>query len=216
MTTNHADVTIIDYDAGNLLSVERAFSHLGYSSTVTSKPEDVSRASRIVLPGVGVFGKGMEELKQRGLVEHILELSRTGLPFLYICLGVQMMMEGSTEFGQHQGLGLIQGDVLNNPEIRPDGTPQKRSHIGWSPITPADKDGWQKIVFDETPPETNFNFVHSFAASPVNNSHRSDVTDYNGSELTAAVQHENLIGVQFHPEKSGPAGLSILSNFMRL
>jgi len=216
MKTNHADVTIIDYDAGNLLSVERAFSHLGFTSTVTSKPEDISGANRLVLPGVGAFGKGMEELKRRGLIEHILEFSRTGRPFLGICLGMQMMMETSVEFGQHQGLGLIQGDVLNISTTRPDGMPQKRPHIGWSPITPVDKNGWDKTIFDETPLETNFYFVHSFAASPVDNSHRSAVTDYNGSELTAAVQHQNLIGVQFHPEKSGPAGLNLLKRFMNL
>jgi imidazole glycerol-phosphate synthase subunit HisH len=216
MTSDHADVTIIDYDAGNLLSVERAFSHLGFTSTVTSKPEDVSGASRLVLPGVGAFGKGMDALNQRGLVDHILEFVRTGRPFLGICLGMQMMMEGGTEFGQHRGLGLIQGDVLQIPATRPDGTSQKRPHIGWNPITPANGRDWQNTIFEQTPLETNFYFVHSFAASPVNESHQSAVTDYNGTELTAAIQHKNIIGVQFHPEKSGPAGLNLLQRFMSL
>jgi imidazole glycerol-phosphate synthase subunit HisH len=210
------DVTIVDYGRGNLLSVARALEHLGARVVLADSPDGLKTAGHLILPGVGAFGGAMQQLNSQGLSDHLKVHVAKGRPLLGICLGMQLLLDRGEEFGNHDGLGLIHGDVIEMPALQPNGLPQKKPHIGWSPTMPASGHDWDHTIFEGVAPKTNHYYVHSFISNPTNISHCLAVTDYNGHELTAAIQHENIIGVQFHPEKSGPAGLSVLSNFLRL
>lgn len=210
------DVTVIDYERGNLLSVSRALEHCGARVQIAKTEADVKKAGHLVLPGVGAFGGAMKQLDVQGLIGPLKDHVTSGRPLLGICLGMQILLDRGEEFGAHDGLGLIQGDVLEIPATRPNGMPQKRPHIGWSPTIPAKDHDWRNTILEGMETETDFYFVHSFAASLVNDAHCLATTNYNGHMLTAVIQHENLIGVQFHPEKSGPTGLKLLERFIYL
>ena len=203
-----AKVTVIDYDRGNLYSVARALE-------LISEPAKINSAERLVLPGVGAFGDAMEELRKRGLVEPIKAFAGSGRPFLGICVGMQLMFDGSEEFGLHEGLGMISGRVRTVPHSGVDGKPHKVPHIGWSELSPAFAgQGWEDTILEKLPPPAYCYFVHSFAAEPADEAHRLADCHYNGKRLAAAVRRDNLWGCQFHPEKSGETGLHILRNFL--
>ena len=212
-------VTVIDYGLGNLLSVRRALEHLGAEVLVTDRPEEVASAERLVLPGVGAFGDGMAGLRSRGLVEPLENFVERGRPFLGICLGMQLMFDSSEEFGPHQGLGLLPGKVVAmaadtaaaSPERRRDKVP----HVGWSPIElPPQRRGWQSSLLAGLTPGEHLYFVHSFTAVPANEEHRLANCPHGGTVITAAVASGNVHGCQFHPEKSGPAGLAVIAAFI--
>jgi glutamine amidotransferase len=192
--------TVIDYKAGNLTSVVKALRHLGAEVTVTENPADVAIAERIVLPGVGHFA-ATQFLEERGLKSAIQERIAAGIPFLGICVGLQWLFAGSTEAPNCPGLAAF-------PEMCERFAPGKKvPHVGWNSlaIRPASR------LFAGIPENSFAYFTHSWRA-PVTSA-TAAVTDY-GEPFTAAVEHDNIMGVQFHPEKSGETGLRVLRNFL--
>ena len=208
------DVTVIDYDCGNLFSVSRAIEISGRSFELTSDPDKIANADRLILPGVGAFGSARAALDQRGLDAPIHAFVKTGKPFLGICLGMQLLFDSSEEFGAHDGLGLIPGKVASIPSLREDGTHRRIPNIGWCPITPPSTSRWQSTMLHDLAPGAYMYFVHSFVGMPSTPDDALAVAQYDGLELCAAVSHENVTGVQFHPEKSATKGLALLNTFV--
>ncbi|MFZ5633345.1 MAG: imidazole glycerol phosphate synthase subunit HisH [Bacillota bacterium] len=210
-------VSVIDYGVGNLLSVTRAFQYVGAEVILTNSPEAIENAERLVLPGVGAFADGMAGLRQRGLIEPIKKFAGSGRPFLGICLGMQMMMEASEEFGSNQGLGLVPGKVVAIPPTGSDGYPHKIPQIGWnSLLAPSINGSWENTILKNIPQGSYVYFVHSFMAVPDNEKHRLADYLYDGHVVTAAIRSGNLYGCQFHPEKSGKVGLQVIKNFLAI
>ncbi|WP_298380406.1 imidazole glycerol phosphate synthase subunit HisH [Azospirillum sp.] len=207
------DVVIVDYGLGNLLSVQRAVEEMGGTPLVTSDPEQVRMASRLILPGVGAFGDGMTGLRERGLVSPLQAAAARGVPFLGICLGMQLMMGVGQEFGSHEGLDLIPGRVVAVPATGTDGHPHRVPHIGWNTLLPGSAQ-WEGSVLKDTQPGQSVYFVHSYMAELSEAAHCVAVTDYDGVRIPAVIRHGSLSGCQFHPERSGPVGLRILKNFL--
>lgn len=206
-------ISILDYGACNLFNITRAFEHIGADVEIVSTPEAVMAASRLVVPGVGAFRDSMEEIKSRGHAGAIVDFVRSGRPLLGICVGMQILFEMSEEFGEHPGLGLLKGKVCAIPPQTVSGAPQKIPHIGWNALLPARGD-WRGSILaplENTTPAVYF--VHSFAARPEDKAVELAACDYGGHLLCAAIQHENISATQFHPERSGPVGLSILRQF---
>ena len=209
-------VTVVDYGVGNLLSVTRALELFGAEVKVTDRPIEVAEAERLVLPGVGAFSDGMTGLAKRKLIEPIKEFSNNGRPFLGICLGMQMMLDSSEEFGEHEGLGLIHGRVRAIPNTALNGESHKIPHIGWNQLTATGDDVWEGSILERTEVGESVYFVHSFHAEPLNKADVLALCDYNGRQVCAAIRAGNLFGAQFHPEKSGPVGLAIIETFLNL
>ena len=210
-------VSIVDYGGSNLSSVVRAFAHCGAMVRIVDDAKSVLQADRLVLPGVGAFGDCQKSLKERGLWQAILEFNRAERPFFGICVGMQLMMDASDEFGNHEGLGLIPGRVSAIPSLGADGQAHKIPHIGWNRLTPPNGNAgrWQGTILDCVEPGSSVYFVHSFAASPQDEAHKLANTDYDGCPISAVIRHGNAYGCQFHTEKSGPVGLGIINNFLR-
>jgi glutamine amidotransferase len=210
-------VTVVDYNLGNLFSVRRAFESQDATVEISSDPRAIERADRLVLPGVGAFGHGMDELRQRSLVDPLRRFGERERPFLGICLGMQMMFERAEEFGEHLGLGLIAGGVAAIPTTDESGRRHKIPHIGWTAIAPAPSGrDWNGTILAGIEPGTEFYFVHSFTAHPVNAADRLADAFYDGCHISAAVTRGAIVGCQFHPERSGPVGLKVLSRFLDL
>ncbi len=210
------EVTVADYGMGNTGSVLRALAACGASATLTGDAEAVASAARLILPGVGAFGDGMEELRRRGLDEAIRAFAHTGRPFLGICLGMQMMFTSGEEFGLQAGVGLISGVVSALPPRGANGLPHRIPHVGWNRIRAAARDNWRRTILDGIDAQATAYFVHSYAAVPASTAHRLADCDYDGCLFAAVVRCGSLYGCQFHPEKSGPVGLHILGNFLSL
>lgn len=208
------DVTVIDYGVGNLLSVQRGLEHCGASVTLTADPERILAAERVVLPGVGAFGNAMRALEQLNLVEVIRSLARQQTPLLGICLGMQLLLEESEEFGITAGLGLVPGRVVPVPAQSVSGQAQKIPHIGWSALQPSAASGsWSGTLLQDTRPGDAAYFVHSFMAVPTEPAHRIADCVYGGHLIPAVIGRDRITGCQFHPEKSGEVGLRILRRF---
>lgn len=208
-------VTVVDYGMGNLFSVRRALEHCGAAVTLSDRHEDVSAAGRLVLPGVGAFADGMLGLRQRGLVEPIKRFAALGRPLLGICLGMQMLLSRSEEFGEHEGLDIIPGTVVAISPTCTDGQLRKIPHIGWNAlIWPEGRQSWQRTPLQEVTPGEYVYFVHSFVARPTDPGHRIADCLYGGTPISAAIGRENVFGCQFHPEKSGGVGLKVLKSFL--
>lgn len=199
-------IAIIDYGMGNLFSVEKAFVKLGADVVVTSDAKVIAKADKVVLPGVGAFGDCMKNLEASGLIPIIMETAGSGKPFLGICLGLQVMFEGSEEAPGVKGLGIFKGLVkkIVAPEL-------KIPHMGWNSL----KMDAKSLLLENLPANPYVYFVHSFHAVP---SEENIVTAFAiyGEKLTAAVGKNNVQAMQFHPEKSSSVGLKILENFVRL
>ena len=208
-----ADISIVDYESGNLYGLTRAFEKIGASVSLTVDAREIDAADRLVLPGVGAFDKAMQMLRAKDLVEAIQEFAGSGRPFLGICVGMQLMMDHGTEFGHCKGLGLVSGIVDAIPKWNADGEPHPVPHIGWSPIEPA-AEGWAGTLLDGTAVNQEMYFLHSFAAKPVASSQVLANTTYNNCKIVAAIQSGNMTGFQFHPEKSGEHGLAVLATFL--
>lgn len=211
-----APVTIIDYGSGNLLSVARAFERCGSTTTLSHNPAEIENAERLVLPGVGAFAEGMQGLREHGLIDSIRRFVASGRPLLGICLGMQMLATMSVEFGDHEGLGLITGRVVPVPAVDLDGTAQKIPHIGWVDLAQPSPGRWAGTMLEEMREGTSVYLVHSFHFVPNDPAHRLADCFYGGHQIAAAVQSGNTLGCQFHPEKSGEAGLKLLAAFLRL
>jgi glutamine amidotransferase len=211
-----ATVKVIDYGMGNLHSVCRALEHVGADAALTEKPEEIAAATHLVLPGVGAFKDGMAELAKRGFVDAVRAYAKTGKPLLGICLGMQMLFEESEEFGRHEGLALMPGAVRAIPAQGADGKPHKIPHIGWNALVPPQGASWEGTLLSGIPAGTEAYFVHSFTAQPADEALRLADADYDGCRVSAVVREGRVYGCQFHPEKSGPAGLAMLRNFLAL
>ena len=206
-------VSIIDYGMSNLLSICRAFEHVGANVKVLSKPEEIMESDYLVLPGVGAFPDGMNELNRRELTSAIRQFSETGKPLLGICLGMQMLLSRGTEHRETEGLNIISGSVLPLPKDVP---AFKVPNINWHSLYPPKTNDWSFSVLRDTLPGTCFYFVHSYYAKPDNEQHVLAESKFGNLTYAAAIRKDNVTGTQFHPEKSGEAGLLLLKNFLNL
>lgn len=209
-------VTLLDYGMANLLNVARAFEYCGADVTITESAADAARASRLVVPGVGSFQHALDELRARGLDDAIRAFAESGKPMFGICVGMQMLFDSSEEFGEHSGLGILPGNVSAIPRKTVQGNSQRVPHIGWNHLVqPENGRNWSGTLlraFQGKIPA--FYFVHSFAAQPVRSEDRLADCVYGGHRICAAVLRDNLIATQFHPERSGELGLSLLQEFL--
>ncbi len=206
------DVTVIDYGVGNLFSVQRGLEKCGANVIITSNHETILAATHVVLPGVGAFRNAMQDLNRLGLADVIRKVAANGKPLLGICLGMQLLLDESEEFGLTEGLGLVKGRVVPVPTRAVGGEAQKVPHIGWSGLQPAQKPWNETILRTVTPGEAVY-FVHSFMAEPLDPAHRIADCLYGGHRIAATIGSGNVVGCQFHPEKSGEVGLRILHAF---
>lgn len=196
-------LAIIDYGVGNLRNIERAFAHVDVEARITSDPDELRRATRLVLPGVGAFGAAVDELHRRKLDTLVLDAASTGTPILGICVGFQMLFEEGHEFGVHRGLGLLPGRIVKFPESN----------------LPVPQTGWNQVaqtqahpLMRDIPDGAFFYFVHSYHADSAAPDTVVGTTEY-GFEYPTVCARDNVMGVQFHPEKSQTAGLRLLKNF---
>lgn len=212
---NAPEIAVIDYGAGNLLSVQRGLEYCGAKVILTADPTVILSSKRVVLPGVGAFPDAMQKLRRLGLVDTIHELAERKIPLLGICLGMQLLLDESEEFGVTLGLGLIPGRVIPIPSHTVSGVKQKVPHIGWSELQVASSTAdWQRSLLEDNSPGDAAYFVHSFMAVPLNLAHRKADCLYGGQRIAAMIGREQIVGCQFHPEKSGAVGLKILHKFV--
>jgi glutamine amidotransferase len=205
-------VAVIDYGVGNLYSLSSSLKYLGIDSVVTREPEVIKKAGKIILPGVGAFGDAMEKLRSTGLIPIIYDEIDRGTPLMGICLGMQMLLKKSYEYGEHEGLGLINGSVRPMaPDLKDMGLSYKVPHMGWNALEIAKPDC---PVLKYTGDGEHMYFVHSYYGCDCQDS-TAAWADY-GVKVPAVVFRENVFGCQFHPEKSGRAGLDILKAFSEL
>ena len=200
-------IAIIDYDAGNIKSVEKALQYLGEEACVTKDPEKILGAEKVILPGVGSFGDAMEKLHKYGLVSVIRQVVEKNIPFLGICLGLQLMFESSEESPGVEGLGILKGKILRIPEE----SGVKVPHIGWNSLTYPNPGR----LFKGIPENSYVYFVHSYYLAAEEKEVVTAATYY-GTEIHTSVEKGNVFACQFHPEKSSDTGLAILRNFVNL
>lgn len=200
-------ISIIDYDAGNIKSVEKALIHLGEEAVITRDRDVILASDKVILPGVGAFGDAMHKLNEYKLTEVIYEVVKRQIPFLGICLGLQLMFESSEESKGVAGLGLLKGHILRIPEKEG----LKIPHMGWNNIKVRE----DSRLFKDLPENPYVYFVHSYYLKAEDESIVAATTDYS-THIHAAVEKGNLFACQFHPEKSSDVGLQILKNFIEL
>jgi len=202
-------IAIVDYQMGNLRSVEKALEHVGAQPEITSDPARILSADKIILPGVGAFCDAIRELQARQLVEPLRECIASGKPFLGICLGLQLLFEKSYENGEYEGMGVLKGNVVrfNLPHEF------KVPHIGWNDVQAGN--GTSVAILQAADPAADFYFVHSYYVVPADPSVVWLTSDY-GGPFCAAIRRDNLFATQFHPEKSQKEGLQLLKNFAEL
>lgn len=202
---------VIDYSVGNVRSVFNAVKAIGGEPVLIGSSAELLLCDRLILPGVGAFAHGMGELQVRGLDKAIMKAAGQGVPIMGICLGMQMLTQKSYEFGETKGLGLTDG-VVSLIEPSDPRLSLRLPHVAWKPIKrTGDAAGW---LFDGIDPATKFYFIHSYAVSR-DSAHVVATAEYDGVSVSALILFENVVGTQFHPEKSGPGGLRMLHNFVR-
>lgn len=211
-------ITVIDYGVGNLFSVRRALEHCGAKVDVVSDPSLLKDAAKVLLPGVGAFADAMHNLSAGGMDKAIVEFARSGRPLMGICLGMQLLLDSSTEHGHSQGLGLIPGSVEPIPTVDNSGKRSKVPHIGWSSLVfPEGRATWEGTPMAAVNPANSaVYFVHSYMAVPADPAHRIANCMHDDTVVAAVIGRDNVWGAQFHPEKSGEVGLSILSSFVAM
>ena len=208
------DVAIIDYQMSNLHSVQAACSRVGLTSVITSDPQQILTAKLAILPGVGAFGEAMQHLSKSGLNDCITRFVDTGKPFVGICLGLQLLFEESQEFGSHKGLGLIKGTVKKFSYREEKRIRYPVPQVGWNRIQQCRP--WQDSLLKNNVDGEYMYFVHSYYVEPEDHSVIMASTVYGSQKYCSAIQNRNIYAVQFHPEKSGKAGIKIYSNLKDL
>ncbi len=208
-------VVIVDYGLSNLLSITRAFEHIGVETEITDDPKKLATADRIVLPGVGAFPLGISELKKRGFFDEIKNvLSKKQIPIIGICLGMQMMLTKGFEIEETEGLNLVDGEIIKLHSINSNGSKNKIPHVAWAQINMPVGKTWEKSIFQNNQEAQYMYFVHSYFANIANKNDVLSYTNFGDIKFTSAFQKNNIFGTQFHPEKSGENGLSILKTFI--
>ena len=207
-------ITIVNYGLSNLLSIKRAIDLYADEAIITDSPDDLRKADKIILPGVGAFHYGMDCLTSLYLKDAIVEKARTGTPLLGICLGMQLLFDESDEGGLYEGMKLIPGRVERIAENDIAGHRQNVPHIGWEALLFNDGQIFSKSILKNVSDNQEFYFVHSYEGKPKFSQHCIASVDYGGRSICAVVQKDNVVGCQFHPEKSGMYGLSIIRNFI--
>ncbi len=205
-------IAIVDYGMGNLRSVQKAFERVGADAQIVASAEQIDRAAKVVLPGVGAFADAIEHMRAQGLVDPVVRAVDSGRPFLGICLGLQLLFDVSYEDGEHTGLGLVPGKVVRfDFEGLPAARGLKIPHMGWNQLV------WDDAcpLLHGVTPGTHFYFVHSYHVQPIDADVSSAWSEH-GVRFVAMVWRDNLYATQFHPEKSQRCGLKILENFAKL
>jgi glutamine amidotransferase len=205
-------VIIADYGMGNLFNIQRVFSYLGVTTTITTDADEIKSADRLIIPGVGAFEEAMKNLRSKNMVEPLKEFAASGKPVLGICLGMQLLFSESTEFGLHTGLDLIKGSVLKFDY--PDNEAIKIPQIGWNSIT-KNKDSKLDIL-DGIQDGTYYYFIHSYYCKPNSDTNIVASTIYGETPFCSVTNEQNIWGCQFHPERSADAGVKIFENFLKL
>ena len=215
---NESKVTVVDFGVGNLFSIERAVRHVGGQARITNDPAEVAAADRLILPGVGAFGGGMDELEKRGLASAVCVFVQTGKPLLGICLGMQLLLGTSYEFGERNGLGLIDGNVVKFKDPTAGGPRFKVPQIGWNSVDTSLVNGssCNKPLLEGIDQGSFFYFVHSYICCPDDPACVVAESVYGEDSFCAVIRKDNIWGCQFHPERSGPKGLLVYRNFMNM
>jgi glutamine amidotransferase len=206
-------VVIVDYQLGNLFSVNHALVNIGLNTTISSKPEDIDDADAVVLPGVGAFGDAMSNLRELKLVEPLKKAISDGKPFLGICLGLQLLFTESEEFGSSEGLNVIKGKVRKFPEQSLNGRKFKVPQITWNSIELPEESTWTNTPLAELENDSDFYFVHSFYVDPEDKSVVLTNTIYGEITYSSSVLKNNIFACQFHPEKSGEVGFALFKTW---
>jgi glutamine amidotransferase len=208
-------IVIIDYQFGNLFSVDQALKNIGLDTIISSNPDDIKNADALVLPGVGAFSDAMNNLKTMGLIDPIKQSVGQGKPFLGICLGLQMLFEKSEEFGESEGLGIIQGVVKKFSTGNFSNKRVKVPQIGWNGIYPSDGRTWKGSPLEGVNEGENFYFVHSYYVDPKDVSVVLSRTTYGNTTYASSILVDNVFACQFHPEKSSAEGLKVYKNWAK-
>jgi len=209
---NSPRIAVLDYGIGNVRSMLNALGNVGCTAILTRNPADIINSDGLILPGVGAFKSGMDNLIKFHLDEVIHDFVATGKVFIGICLGMQMMFDESEEFGITKGLSLIKGQVRKLKE-----DPEARlPNISWNKLTEPTPNRWKNTLLENSVTNDNFYFIHSFVGVPADHSDILALSGYGNNEFCAAVQKKNMYGFQFHPEKSGNDGLTIFKNLKNI
>ena len=205
-------ITIIDYGCGNIFSLKRVLAKFGYAVEVTKDPEKIANSDKLILPGVGAFKIGIDNLKKDNLDESINLFLSKGNYLLGICLGMQLLMDKSEEFGNHTGLGLIKGDVtrLSKKEYYP------IPHIGWTQITAEENSLKNNFLFNNVKDQSYFYFIHSYQVITAVKNETLSFSRYGDNYFSSVINSNNIYGTQFHPEKSGKVGEKLVLNFLKI
>lgn len=205
-------IAIVDYGVGNLRSLIRAFIHFGAEVEITEEADRIAASDAVVLPGDGAFKAGMDGLKLRNLTDVVLTFAKNGKPVFGICLGAQILLSDGYEFGHYKGLNLIPGKVVKFPR----GLGEKIPQIGWNELLFRTGKRWRGTILDNVSPKSNVYFIHSYIMEPDAREDILAVSKYGKCEFASVISRGNIWGCQFHPEKSGPVGLSIIGNFIKI
>ena len=213
-------VAIVDYGMGNLFSVQQACASVGLRAAITTSRSDVLGADAVILPGVGAFDNAMETLERLDLVSALRDVAQAGKPFLGICLGMQLLMAESHEFGRHKGLGIVEGDVVRLEVSRDGQRTLKVPQVGWNRVysTASGESGtaWREPLFQGLDDGEYMYFVHSFYPRPVDGRVEVSITSYGDIRLCSSLRVGSVFACQFHPERSGTAGLRMYQNLARM
>ncbi|EKD26233.1 MAG: hypothetical protein ACD_79C01302G0014 [uncultured bacterium] len=208
-------ISIIDYQMSNLQSLENAIIALGNKTIITSDCNVILKSDAVILPGVGAFGKAIDNLKKLDLINPINDFIQSGKPFLGVCLGMQLLFSESEEYGYYKGLNIIRGKVKKIPQRFRENI-LKVPHVGWNSIFNEQNEKWFHSPLKDIKQNEYVYFVHSYYVNPENEEYVLSFTDYNGFLFCSGIQKNNVYGFQFHPEKSGVQGVNILRNFINL
>jgi len=206
-------IVVIDYDIGNVRSILNALKKVGINAILSRSREDIMNANGVILPGVGAFSHGMKNLHKYLLVDILKDYAATNKPLLGICLGMQMLLEESEEFGLTKGIGLIPGRVIKLPTQ--DKENEKLPHVSWNEIKPKNIK-WDNTILDNIEAGSDMYFVHSYITIPDEENNILSITEYSKYDFCSSIKKDNIYGCQFHPEKSAFLGLRIINNFINI